>query len=178
MQAQTWVAAVTGVLAPQSARATRVGGTALRFAEDNAPLDALFGAWLKDGVLLCRLLNTIEPGSITRVSDSAAPFKQMENIKAFLCKCRLLGVADHDCFETVDLVKSPDEDGGKGVRQVVRCLHSLGRVVQRSMEDYDGPQLGPQHKFKGGTTTNFGAGGVGGARGIDMARLKSQHGLF
>lgn len=31
------------------------------------------------------------------------PFKQMENISNFLKACRVLGVAEHDLFETVDL---------------------------------------------------------------------------
>lgn len=38
-----------------------------------------------------------------QVETSKMPFKQMENISNFLKACRVLGVAEHDLFETVDL---------------------------------------------------------------------------
>lgn len=41
-------------------------------------------ATLKDGVLLCRLANTLAPGATPPPSASALPFKQMENIAAYL----------------------------------------------------------------------------------------------
>jgi hypothetical protein len=182
VQAEAWVAAVTGVAMPQPISPGGAGaGVETAFAEG----DAAFGAWLKDGVLLCNLVNVLRPGSIKRISESSAPFKQMENVKAFLCTCRdSLGVADHDCFETVDLVKDPLDDGGKGARQVVRCLHSLGRMVQRNMPEFS-PQLCPSHKQKkhapNGAGVGFGNSSNstdGGRGGINMAKLKSQHGLF
>ena len=62
-----------------------------------------FGDMLKDGVVLCNMLNTIKPGTVPKPSTSSMPFKQMENVSAFLKGCRALGVGAHDCFETVDL---------------------------------------------------------------------------
>lgn len=62
-----------------------------------------FGASLKDGKLLCALMNKIQPGSIKRIETSIMPFKQMENISNFLKACRAVGLAEHDLFETVDL---------------------------------------------------------------------------
>jgi len=97
-----------------------------------------FGDMLKDGMLLCKLINTIRPGTVKKVNKMKMPFMQMENISNFLQGCRKLGVADHDCFETVDLYEQKD----LGV--VVQCLMSLGRAVQKNCKDWKGPVLGPK----------------------------------
>ena len=62
-----------------------------------------FGNSLKDGRMLCELINKIRPGSVKKIETSVMPFKQMENISNFLKSCRQVGVAEHDLFETVDL---------------------------------------------------------------------------
>lgn len=44
---------------------------------------------LKDGVLLCKLINCIKAGSIKKVNDSKMAFKCMENITGMiLCVCQ------------------------------------------------------------------------------------------
>lgn len=97
---------------------------------------ASFGDSLKDGVLLCHLMNAIRPGLIPRIQTSPMPFKQMENITAFLRACRTVGVAEFDLFETVDLFEL------KNVDLVVKCIHALGRAVQKNVPEFDGPTLG------------------------------------
>lgn len=97
---------------------------------------ASFGDSLKDGVLLCNLMNKIRPGLIPRIQTSPMPFKQMENITAFLRACRSVGVAEFDLFETVDLFEL------KKVELVVNCIHALGRAVQKNVPEFDGPSLG------------------------------------
>lgn len=97
---------------------------------------ASFGDSLKDGVILCTLLNTIKPGLIPKIQTSHMPFKQMENITAFLKGCRAVGVAEFDLFETVDLFEL------KNVDLVVKCIHALGRAVQKNVPEYTGPALG------------------------------------
>ena len=42
-----------------------------------------FGEALKTGVLLCEVINKIEPGKIPKISTNTMPFPQRENIKAF-----------------------------------------------------------------------------------------------
>jgi len=97
-----------------------------------------FGDMLKDGMLLCKLINTIRPGTVKKINKMKMPFMQMENISNFLQGCRKIGVQDHDCFETVDLYEQKD----LGV--VVQCIMALGRAVQKNCKDWKGPVLGPK----------------------------------
>ncbi|KAG3087612.1 hypothetical protein PI124_g17795 [Phytophthora idaei] len=97
---------------------------------------ASFGDSLKDGVILCSLMNKIKPGLIPRIQTSSMPFKQMENVSAFVRACRTIGVAEFDLFETVDLYNQ------KNLGQVAQCIHALGRTIQKTMPEYDGPLLG------------------------------------
>ena len=103
-QAAWWVGAVTGREQPE--------GSSLQ-------------AWLKDGVVLCELINTISPGSAAKPSTSEMPFRQMGNIATYAKAARLYGVPEPDMFVTVDLFE------GKNLPAVVQNLHSLGRVAQQ-----------------------------------------------
>lgn len=78
---------------------------------------------LKDGVLLCKLINCIKPASIKRVNESKMAFKCMENITAFLDHAKQLGVPPQETFQSVDLWER------QNLNSVVICLQSLGRKV-------------------------------------------------
>ena len=39
---------------------------------------------LKNGVVLCRLMNKIQPNSIKRIKESGTAFQLMENIQAYV----------------------------------------------------------------------------------------------
>jgi hypothetical protein len=109
---------------------------------------------LKDGVLLCKLVNNIKPGTIPHINESPSAFKQMENISRFLRACRDLGVAEHSLFETVDLFECKD------LGLVVSCIYQLGVAVQTTVPSFGGPHLGdksmaatlfsPEHSRVGG----------------------------
>ena len=58
---------------------------------------------LKDGVVLCRLVNAIEPGVAPKPSTARMAFKQMDNIANYLKACTYLGVPSEDTFQTVSL---------------------------------------------------------------------------
>lgn len=98
------------------------------------PFGPSFGDSLKDGRILCNLINRIRPGTVKKVESSSMPFKQMENISNFLKGCRTLGIPEHDLFETVDLYEQKD----MGV--VVICLCTLGRM-SKSTSGFAGPYL-------------------------------------
>jgi len=76
---------------------------------------------LKDGVLLCKLINCIKAGSIKKVNESKMAFKCMENITAFLDHAKQLGVPPQETFQSVDLWER------QNLNSVVICLQSLGR---------------------------------------------------
>ncbi|XP_064614639.1 uncharacterized protein LOC135478260 [Liolophura sinensis] len=96
-----------------------------------------FQSDLKDGIILCRLMNTICPGSIAANKLSkppTMPFKQMELIQYFVAAVRNYGVADHENFATVDLHES------QNLNQVVTCLQALGRKAQMEGKTGFGPK--------------------------------------
>uniref|UniRef100_A0A1B6CS28 Transgelin n=1 Tax=Clastoptera arizonana TaxID=38151 RepID=A0A1B6CS28_9HEMI len=76
---------------------------------------------LKDGTLLCRLINVLKPGAIKKINQTTMAFKCMENIDAFLKNAKELGVPTQETFQTVDLWER------QNLNSVVICLQSLGR---------------------------------------------------
>jgi len=78
---------------------------------------------LKDGVILCEFLNKIQPGTVKKINTSTMPFKQMENVAAYIEGSRKLGVPDEYNFVTVDLFE------GKNLAQVVENIRTLKRIT-------------------------------------------------
>ena len=122
IEAGAWVAMVLGIAPPSE-------------AADVEGHHAVLHAWLRSGELLCELVNKLQFGTISRVSSSSTPFKQMENISNYIEACAALGVPYQDCFRSVDLFE------GKDLRAVVRNIHALGRVALR-LDCFNGPILG------------------------------------
>merc|ERR1712217_410235 len=98
--------------------------------------DQDFGDWLKDGQVLCHLVNGIQPGAVKKVNTSALPFKQMENITYYTDWARTLGVPESAMFATPDLYEA------KNLGSVVNCIYTLGGAIQVSCPDFKGPTLG------------------------------------
>ena len=111
-QARQWIADVTGL-----------------------PVEGELGDALKSGVLLCEVVNKVNPGHIRKISKSAMPFPQRENIKAFTDAVRdVWNVPDRDNFETGDLF----EQGN--MKQVVICILSVG-AASKKVPGYSGPTI-------------------------------------
>ena len=75
---------------------------------------------LKDGVILCKLIEKLQPNSIKNINTNKMAFKQMENIGNFLTAAEKFGVSRTDSFQTVDLYEATN------MPQVNKpCLFSL-----------------------------------------------------
>jgi len=117
MDAQNWIEDVTG---------EQFGGES-------------FHDKLKNGVLLCKLINCIKPGAITKVSESRFVFKNIENVWKFCNACKEMGVPDSV------LPQAPDFYEGKNVEKMVSCLHYLGGWLQTDTQiapSFNGPYIG------------------------------------
>ncbi|XP_033217656.1 muscle-specific protein 20-like [Belonocnema kinseyi] len=101
------------------------------------PVGETFEDVLRDGQVLCQLMNKISPGSIPKINTSGGQFKMMENINVFQKALKEYGVDDIDVFQTVDLYDKKD------ISQVTTTLFSLGRQTYRHPE-WKGPYLGPK----------------------------------
>lgn len=82
---------------------------------------------LKDGQILCRLINVLQPGSIPekKINNTTMAFKCMENINLFLGEVKKLGVPAEETFQTVDLWEN------QNLTSVLICLQSLARKASK-----------------------------------------------
>ncbi|XP_063613437.1 muscle-specific protein 20-like [Penaeus indicus] len=91
----------------------------------------------RDGVILCNLINKLQPNSVKKIQTSGGSFKLMENIQRFQEAVKKYGVPHEEIFQTADLFER------RNIPQVVLCIYSLGRQTQKHPE-YQGPTLGPK----------------------------------
>jgi len=72
--------------------------------EEKFPEGVTYEDALQDGVLLCKLINKLAPGSVTKVNASGAGhFKMVENLNKFQVALKNYGVPEMDIFQTNDL---------------------------------------------------------------------------
>jgi hypothetical protein len=105
---------------------------------EELPTDQSFQEILKNGVILCKLANKIEPGIIRKINTSKMPFMQMENISAYLNALKKFGVPAHETFQTIDLYEN------KNMLQVLNSFFALSRTLN-DKGGYDNiPLIGPK----------------------------------
>ncbi|XP_071060017.1 calponin-1 [Pseudochaenichthys georgianus] len=61
---------------------------------------------LKNGVLLCELINVLQPGSVRKISQSTQNWHQLENIGNFVRAITEYGLRPDDIFEANDLFEN------------------------------------------------------------------------
>ena len=98
--------------------------------------DSDFFEWLRDGTILCRLMNAIYPNSIPVMRKSSMPFKQMEAINMFLIAAENFGIKKTDLFVTLDLYEA------NNLAQVIATLRALDRLAQ--LKGFNGPTYAPK----------------------------------
>ncbi|XP_002123605.2 calponin-3-like [Ciona intestinalis] len=85
-----------------------------------------FQTWLKDGRVLCFLIEKLQPELLKKGMPHECmlnPFRCMENINAFLDAIKLMGVPEPSLCTTADLYD------GSGMSQVQTCLLALVDVA-------------------------------------------------
>lgn len=92
---------------------------------------------LRDGIVLCHLMNKLSPGSVSKIQTGGGHFKLRENIERFQKAAKAYGVPEEEIFQTTDLYDM------RNIAQVTLSLYALGRLTQKHPE-YNGPALGPK----------------------------------
>ncbi|BFZ24654.1 hypothetical protein BsWGS_27693 [Bradybaena similaris] len=96
-----------------------------------------FDDLLRDGIILCKLMNKLLPGCIKKIDTKGSGFALMQNVERFQAAAKQYGVPINEVFQTVDLWEK------KNIPQVTLCIHAVARVAQ-TRPDYTGPILGPK----------------------------------
>jgi len=97
--------------------------------------DGEFQEYLKSGVILCNAVNAIKAGSVRAINRPGMPFKERENIAAYLSACKTFGARDTDLFMTQDLYENAN------MNVVIDNIHALGSL-SRKVAGFNGPFLG------------------------------------
>merc|ERR1711884_212616 len=100
-----------------------------KFPEGKAYEDAL-----KDGVILCRLMNALQPGIVSKIVELGPNFKMMENVNRFHKALLEYGLEERELFQTNDLSEKKD------IANVTNTIYALGRAVAKHPE-WNGPSL-------------------------------------
>lgn len=79
---------------------------------------------LKNGIVLCKLINAIAPGSVKKIQEKGTNFQLMENIQRFQAGIKKYGVPEEEIFQTADLFEK------RNIAQVTLCLYALARLVR------------------------------------------------
>lgn len=82
-----------------------------------------FDDLLRDGVLLCRVMNALKPGSVGKIEKPWTKDNQRANIQSFIDAARAYGVPDEHLFSVEDLHEK------KGIPNVTKCMVYLGKAV-------------------------------------------------
>ena len=82
-----------------------------------------FLAALKSGVVLCELVNRLQPGTIAKIVRSKFEYQQIDNIVCFRWACEKLGLQETIIFSTSDLFEG--RNGGR----VLDTLVALARFA-------------------------------------------------
>ncbi|XP_075441280.1 transgelin [Ascaphus truei] len=86
-----------------------------------------FQLWLKNGVILGKLVNSLHPAGSQPIRIPEPPpsmvFKQMEQVAQFLKAAEDYGVVKTDIFQTVDLYE------GKDMAAVQRTIVAVGSIA-------------------------------------------------
>ncbi|XP_014203889.1 muscle-specific protein 20-like [Copidosoma floridanum] len=101
------------------------------------PKDISYEDALRDGVILCMLMNRLCPGIVSKVNTTGGDYKMMDNLNQFQRACIRYGVPEIDLFQAVDLMER------KNISQVTNTIFAIARAAYKHPE-WRGPYLGPK----------------------------------
>jgi len=91
---------------------------------DQSATQGDISAALKSGLVLCKLVNGLKPGTILKVNEYTSAFRQAENIAAFTTAAKVVwGVPEADLFTPEDLQQS---------HNIPRVLLTLASLAQKN----------------------------------------------
>ncbi|XP_040607372.1 LIM domain only protein 7 isoform X4 [Mesocricetus auratus] len=105
-----------------------------------------FRASLENGVLLCDLINKLNPGIIRKINRLSTPIAGLDNVNVFLKACEQIGLKEAQLFHPGDLqdlsnrVTVKQEETDRRLKNVLITLYWLGRRAQTNPY-YNGPYL-------------------------------------
>lgn len=105
-----------------------------RSLDIQCPPDTSFANWLKNGVILCRLINKARSGLIPKIYEGPVAYQQIENIQRYLRACKIIGLKELNLFDTNDLFHEKD------LNLVVNHLHVFARKVC-TLAGWNGPSI-------------------------------------
>lgn len=80
---------------------------------------------IKDGVILSRLINRIQPGSLKEPSPTTMSFKKMDNVQRFITSCKNFGVPTASLFLPNDLVRNDN------ISKFLDCMEALSSLAEQ-----------------------------------------------
>uniref|UniRef100_UPI00359023FC calponin-2-like n=1 Tax=Myxine glutinosa TaxID=7769 RepID=UPI00359023FC len=84
-----------------------------------------FQMGLRNGVILCKLINKLQPGSVKKTNESNLNWHQLENITNFIKSIQQYGLKPHDIFEANDLY---DNTNMTQVQTTLLALASMAKT--------------------------------------------------
>jgi len=96
-----------------------------------------YDLYLKDGTVLCRLMNSVCPGSVQGELKYCNNKERTKNIGLFLKAAEKYGVDKKLLFEIDDLLLL------RHIPKVTRCIFTLGKLAAED-DSYRGPLLGEE----------------------------------
>ncbi|KAM6368979.1 calponin-2 [Pluvialis apricaria] len=100
-----------------------------------------FQKGLKDGVILCELMNKLQPNSVRKINRSAQNWHQLENLSNFIKAMATYGMNPVDLFEANDLFES-----GNLTQVQVSLLALAGMAKTKGMQS--GVDIGVKYSEK------------------------------
>ncbi|NXL10934.1 CNN2 protein, partial [Mesembrinibis cayennensis] len=100
-----------------------------------------FQKGLKDGVILCELMNKLQPNSVRKINRSAQNWHQLENLSNFIKAMASYGMNPVDLFEANDLFES-----GNLTQVQVSLLALAGMAKTKGMQS--GVDIGVKYSEK------------------------------